>query len=637
MATTDNKENCDFCKRSVDEVRTFRNCPHEICFFCLFERIFSHHLADLQGQKAIKVTCKCNVSDMELKLSEVLKVLNKKRKIDLNRVIEGGFENIEDTVEGCECHENKDDSKQLFSDYFCVDCIKWVCSKCNEDTTKPHYRHRVLRSRHLLNYIKDNVKNIFLKNTSYEFFEKRWQNLSNQFQKVVEVSFNATLKKLDNLIALVKNLKKDFIKNYEAQIRNQVKTFKIIKLYYMNYYTDKKAELAKINVENNDIFKLKYLANISYEFMDFNLSYPKEFDEIIDKMHKDIENIKPSEMKLIDSKYVFEKRKKGYAYEKHSIINAHSKYISSVVLLNNQIITGSTDYFIKIWDNEEGKYKNKQVLKSKQITCLIALKNGKILAASKTSSDILVHELNEKKEYYCSQSLSSHDNIVTSMIELLDGKIVSGSADGKIILWEENQKLKQYMIKQTIQKRNPIIMLINLHDYKIADTRGDCTCFDVMSAETELNDGKIMVKEFNDFCCMEKLPGKIICMCDLNNGYFAYGGTDINKKTNNIYFWRELEDRYINGQTILNAHDSDINSLIILRDGRLASASKDRTIKIWTIKLPIIDTNVEYVLEQTLNDYSHGLYKLIQLKDDRIVASTSENNLVFWRNTDGII
>jgi hypothetical protein len=87
-----------------------------------------------------------------------------------------------------------------------------------------------------------------LENTSYEFFEKRWQNLSNQFQKVVEVSFNATLKKLDNLIALVKNLKKYFIKSYEAQIRNQVKTFTIIKLYYMNYYTDKKAELAKINV-----------------------------------------------------------------------------------------------------------------------------------------------------------------------------------------------------------------------------------------------------------------------------------------------------------------------------------------------------------------------------------------------------
>ena len=88
----------------------------------------------------------------------------------------------------------------------------------------------------------------FLKNTSYEFFEKRWQNLSNQFQKVVEVSFNATLKKLDNLIALVKKIKKDFIKNYEAQIRNQVKTFTIIKLYYMNYYTDKKDKLAKINV-----------------------------------------------------------------------------------------------------------------------------------------------------------------------------------------------------------------------------------------------------------------------------------------------------------------------------------------------------------------------------------------------------
>ena len=637
MATTDGKKKCYFCRRDFDGLRSFANCPHEICSFCLFERIFSHHIADLQGQKTIKIMCKCNVSGMELKLTEVLKVFNEKRKIDSSKVTESGFENIEDTIEGCECSANKiKDEKQLFSDYFCIDCIKWVCSKCNVDKTKPHYAHRVLRSRYLLNYLKDNVKNIFLKNTSYDVFEKRWNKLSNQFQKVVEESFNASLKKLDNLITSVKNLKKEFIKNYEAQIRNQVKTFKIIKLYYMNYYTDKKAELDKRNVENNDIFKLKYLANISYEFMDFNLSYPKDFDDIIDNIHKDIDNINLADMKLIDSKYTFEKRKKGYIYDKQQLINAHTRKINSIVLLNNKIITGSNDFFLKIWDNEEGKYKNKQALKTKQIQALLALKNGKIFASSITTNDIIVHELNEKKEYYCSQSLSGHDKVVSSMIELSDGKILSGSLDKKLIIWEENKNLKQYMSKKIIQTNNTIVMLINLQDFKIASCSGELTCINVMSAETELIDGKICIKDFNNFCSLEKLTGRALCMCNLNNGYFAYGGIDINQKTHNIYIWKKAEMTFINGQTILNAHQAEINSLILLRDGRMASASKDHNIKIWGIKKPLIDTNIEYVVEQELN-YEHGLYKMIQLNDDRIVVTTSDNSLSFWKNTDSII
>ena len=40
---------------------------------------------------------------------------------------------------------------------------------------------------------------------------------------------------------------------------------------------------------------------------------------------------------------------------------------------------------------------------------------------------------------------------------------------------------------------------------------------------------------------------------------------------------------------------------------------------------------------QVLDDYNHGLYKLIQLPDDRIVSVTSDNALVFWNNTDGIV
>ena len=66
----------------------------------------------------------------------------------------------------------------------------------------------------------------------------------------------------------------------------------------------------------------------------------------------------------------------------------------------------------------------------------------------------------------------------------------------------------------------------------------------------------------------------------------------------------------------------------------MASSSTDRTIKIWGInKFKIkLNNKVEFVTQQVLNEYKHGLYKMIQLEDDSIVASSSDNFLVFWNH-----
>lgn len=629
------KTRCYFCNRDFEiKLNDFSNCLHKICAFCIFERIFSHHIADLQGQKILKVSCKCENSFCELELEKILTILGNKRKVDLNKVIDSGFENIEATNEGCECSKKVDDTKQLFSDYFCLDCLKWVCSKCRFDLKNAHYKHRVIKSRHLIKYLKDNIKNIFLQNINFEQFEKKWEEMSNQFQKIIDESFNETLKKLDDLIQSAENLKKIYLKEYEEQIANHIKTFKIIKLYYMNYYTDKSSELKKLNVENNDIFKLKYLSNISHEFTDFSLSYPDTLDKEIEKINEQINNLKPTEMELIKGKFTFQKIAKEYYLDE--VQPAHSKFITSLILLDNKIISGSKDYFIKIWDNESGNYKLKQTIRAKQIASLLALKNGKILASAYNSNDILVYELDEKEEYFSSQSLSHHDKCVTTIVELEDGKIISGSLDGKIIIWEENQKLKQYMIRQEIDKGKPILLIIKINGFNIAYTGGEN--IGILGTNTDLNDGRLILRDYYEICELEKHKGKVNCMCNLNNGYFASGGADLNKRIDhNIYIWKEFGGQYTSSQKILNAHDADINSLILLRDGRIASASKDRSIRIWRIKKPIEDTQITYILEQELNHYQHGLYKLIQLIDDRFAVTSTDNNIVIFKNNEGII
>ena len=76
---------------------------------------------------------------------------------------------------------------------------------------------------------------------------------------------------------------------------------------------------------------------------------------------------------------------------------------------------------------------------------------------------------------------------------------------------------------------------------------------------------------------------------------------------------------------------SSINSIIQLRDGNIASASSDHAIKIWHLKLK--NDKYEYSCIDKLTEYGHAMFKLIQLKDDRLCATTNKGcAIIIWRN-----
>ena len=42
-----------------------------------------------------------------------------------------------------------------------------------------------------------------------------------------------------------------------------------------------------------------------------------------------------------------------------------------------------------------------------------------------------------------------------------------------------------------------------------------------------------------------------------------------------------------------------------------------------------------YEMAYDLREFQHGIYNLIQLEDDRLCATSSKNQTVFWRNRSG--
>ena len=122
-------------------------------------------------------------------------------------------------------------------------------------------------------------------------------------------------------------------------------------------------------------------------------------------------------------------------------------------------------------------------------------------------------------------------------------------------------------------------------------------------------------------------------MIQLKNGYLVSGGGEMSsKKDSTIIIWKPNDlDGFYYSQT-LTGHKTDINGLIELKDGRIASSSKDRTIRIWKNSVKDDKDNIHYQIDEILNEHKHGIYCIAQISDGRILTSTSEGAIVVWKD-----
>ena len=135
---------------------------------------------------------------------------------------------------------------------------------------------------------------------------------------------------------------------------------------------------------------------------------------------------------------------------------------------------------------------------------------------------------------------------------------------------------------------------------------------------------------------LTKHVGRIRCFLELKNGYLLTGASDaFGKKDRNIIVWKPNDlNGYFYVQT-LSGHLSDINDLILLKDGRVASCSKDRTMRIWKSFIKEEKNNqkvMQFQIDEILSEYKHGIYEMCQLKDGRIFSSSSEFSIVIWKD-----
>ena len=282
------------------------------------------------------------------------------------------------------------------------------------------------------------------------------------------------------------------------------------------------------------------------------------------------------------------------------ILNDHTDFVNCLTIMNDgRLVSCSDDKSIIIYNKET--YKPDLIIKEHNNTvwCIIQLSSG-ILASCSWDKSIKLFNIKGNK-YEVFQTLNDHTSLVYKIIELKNKTLVSCSFDHSIIFYvKDNIKYtKDYRIStngscdniiQTkdneicyYERNNETICFYDLLERKVkASISNIYTCNMIMITKDLLlitGWNKISIINVNDYKLriINVLGAKYIWgVCMLNQNMLLTGDW-----ANTIRQWRIEGDNLILVSKKEKAHDLDINVLLNLGNGHIASGSSDSTIKIW--------------------------------------------------------
>ena len=646
---------CDTCDKHNENLDIF-SCNHKICPVCLFRRIFILNIKDFYNtENEIEIKCKCKEGILIKNIEEIFEINNLKNEIYTEEL---NAKSNQTPEENKLCPNHKD---KKFSNY-CANCSKDLCSDCVSINKDVHINHNIYSNEYLINYLKKELTDLKMSLITKDDFEKKWNEICSKIKEETQNNFDETMVKIEEVAQAIIDFKKDYEDKYKNELTKIVKILKLYKLFYLDFYLEKKeAE------DNNNINLLRYVNSITDELSDIEIKKDEAFYNKLNNIKNSLETLK-SEKINFHAKFNFSQISKNYKIEQ-MLEKAHEKLINGIFEIgNNKVITGSLDYTLKIWEEKNNKFENIQKIKgiSGAICSMIKLNDGGLITSAANNNNINIWEKQGENNYTIKQSISSHTKPVLTLAQLENGKIISGGWDNLIIIWDKDNS-GYYIEKQRIKDKKPVTKIIGLKNDKFAFTSDNRirimiqkkkkTNIDSKENEKnkENNNNEIINDVFDDLdfdqdveyekddentfiVCykLSKHVGRIRCMLELKNGYLLSGAGDSGKKKdNNILVWKPNDlDGFFYVQT-LKGHLSDVNSLIELKDGRVASSSKDRTIRIWKSFIKEDKNNqkiIQFQIDEVLSEYKHGIYGIIQLNDGRLFSSTSESSIVVWKD-----
>ena len=284
----------------------------------------------------------------------------------------------------------------------------------------------------------------------------------------------------------------------------------------------------------------------------------------------------------------------------------HTSYVYCLSILNDgRLVSGSADNSIIIYN--QMTYQPDLIIKEHTgyIYCIIQLSSG-VLASC--SSDNTIKLFNIKgNEYENLQTLKFHTDSVYKIIELKNKFLVSCSADASILFYFKDNLEYQQDYKETTNGQCYSVIQTKDNEICYSEETNSSICFFDLSERKKKNninnisklnnhyfyfmmitkdlllipgDNKLSIINVNQYRLIRVIDvsgsSSISAICKLNNNMILTGDY---KET--IRQWRIEGDNLILISKKEKAHENDINFLLNIGDGHIASGSDDYCIKIW--------------------------------------------------------
>ena len=612
LNSENNQKICYICdmgaksKKILDSYE-FNDCHHYYCVYCFFRDIFLNHIDEFIEQNEIIVKCKCNKGKKKFTLDEIdnLIKLKSEKKEDEEKSL-------------CKKHDLK-------CDLFCKNCQKYICFKCNSD----HETHKIVQNNIFIRMYKDFIKGMPLKFKYPENFKLNFDESVEKFNKQLTEKTNSAIKKIDELIEELKNIRKNYFFKLKEIQENGLQSINLIKSFYYEYYSD----LYNIKTDN-DIYSLSYLASFKKELNSFEMKFNQGIFPKLDGISNNVLDLKG----LIEQPFSLKMNFIDIPTTFREVIRTigHDDEINCLTRIgDSQFISGSNDNSIKFWNLEDEELRPYECIDKfiGKVGCILLLKDNRLCFSSLKDGSIKIckkirtfnkEELNNSDDsnYNVELTLEGHTKPITGIIQLdnnnlvtvsKDDKIIiwkmggnyfvncfemkevhkskvkeeggvyslckiekndfiTGGADGKIKFWKKNLDNEEYICIQEIgQHNNKVKYLISLEDKNICSASDDgyVKVFTKKGEKFEF----LWEKEYKD--------EKITTLAGLKNGIFITGSLSTKQKIySNMRVWEKNGDYYIEKENI-KKHLKRITAIVELDWGNVVSSDSDGVIIVW--------------------------------------------------------
>jgi 2OG-Fe(II) oxygenase superfamily/WD domain, G-beta repeat len=263
----------------------------------------------------------------------------------------------------------------------------------------------------------------------------------------------------------------------------------------------------------------------------------------------------------------------------------HLGYIWKILQMDSDtILSCGRDKNIHVW-TEAGILKQSLVSHKNSIIDIEKISNTSFITSSRDRT-IKIWNKNFDGDFVLCKTLKIHEAIVLSLCKLYDNLFASGGGDGKL-----NIVTLDGIIKNTLEEHsNWIWDIVKLKDNFLASCSEDCTIkiWDYLKARSIVT-------------LVEKVGITVILFIETKN-LIIYGNL-----LGEIFF-REMDENFDTVSKIkIDAHQGIVRTLVQIDEKRIASGGEDNKVKIWNIETGVcIDERIHENFVQSIALLENG-------------------------------